>query len=39
MLNCNNKILGPGGRIEVSDSIELCIVEFTKVDCISINYY
>ena len=27
------KILGPGHRVEISDSIELCIVELTRVDC------
>ena len=25
---------GPGHRVEISDSIELCIVELTRVDCI-----
>ena len=37
MWNCNNKygkIPGPGRRVEISDSIELCIVELTRVDCI-----
>ena len=26
---------GPGLQVEISDSIELCIVELTRVDCIS----
>ena len=25
---------GPGGQVEISDSIELCIVELMRVDCI-----
>ena len=28
------KIPGPGHRVEIGDSIELCIVESTRVDCI-----
>ena len=24
---------GPGHQVEISDSIELCIVELTRVDC------
>ena len=27
---------GPGHQVEISDSIELCIVELTRVDCILI---
>ena len=27
--------MGPGRQVEISDSIELCIVELTRVDCIS----
>ena len=27
------KIPGPGRLVEISDSIELCIVELTRVDC------
>ena len=26
--------MGPGHQVEISDSIELCIVELTRVDCI-----
>ena len=25
--------MGPGRQVEISDSIELCIVELTRVDC------
>ena len=25
---------GPGHQVEISDSIELCIVELSRVDCI-----
>ena len=28
------EIPGPGRQVEISDSIELCIVESTRVDCI-----
>ena len=27
------KVPGPGRQVEISDSIELCIVELTRVDC------
>ena len=27
------EIPGPGCRVKISDSIELCIVELTRVDC------
>ena len=29
--------MGPDHQVEISDSIELCIVELTRVDCISIH--
>ena len=33
------KTPGPGCQVEISDSIELCIVELTRVDCIYIYIY
>ena len=30
---------GPGRQVEISDSIELCIVELTRVDCTVQSYF
>ena len=32
-INIQGKMLGPGCHFDVSDSIELCIVELTRIAC------